>query len=159
MRPPNGSIDLPESPFKGLASFEDSPLDAMLFFGREREREIIVANLLAARLTVLYGPSGVGKSSLLRAGVAHHLVSLDRKNVESGRDRELAVVVFSSWSGDVLADLRTAVESALFGGPGGVARGVWAGLFWVRREGRSGWTGRWSTPSRRGRRSSASTCA
>src|SRR3954453_23905246 len=122
MRPPNGSIDLPESPFKGLASFEDSPLDAMLFFGREREREIIVANLLAARLTVLYGPSGVGKSSLLRAGVAHHLVSLDRKNVESGRDRELAVVVFSSWSGDVLADLRTAVESALFGEPRGEER-------------------------------------
>ena len=57
------------APFKGLASFEDSPLDAMLFFGREREREIITANLLAARLTVLYGPSGVGKSSLLRAGV------------------------------------------------------------------------------------------
>ena len=30
----------------------------------------IVANLLASRLTVLYGASGVGKSSLLRAGVA-----------------------------------------------------------------------------------------
>ena len=29
--------------------------------------EIVVANLLASRLTVLYGPSGVGKSSLLRA--------------------------------------------------------------------------------------------
>jgi len=70
MRPSNGPVTPPESPYKGLASFEDSPLDAMLFFGREREREIITANLLAARLTVLYGPSGVGKSSLLRAGVA-----------------------------------------------------------------------------------------
>lgn len=117
MRPSNGSVAPPESPYKGLASFEDSPLDAMLFFGREREREIIIANLLAARLTVLYGPSGVGKSSLLRAGVAHQLLTVDRENVESGRARELAVVVFSSWSGDVLGELRTAVEFELFGEP------------------------------------------
>lgn len=112
------SPPLPASPFKGLASFEDSALDAMLFFGREREREVITANLLASRLTVLYGPSGVGKSSLLRAGVAHQLLKLDRENVESGRARELAVVVFGSWSGDVVAELRAAVEAELFGGAG-----------------------------------------
>ena len=34
------------SPYKGLAPFEDSELDALLFFGREREREIIAANLV-----------------------------------------------------------------------------------------------------------------
>jgi hypothetical protein len=28
----------PVSPFKGLAAFEDSELDALFFFGRERER-------------------------------------------------------------------------------------------------------------------------
>src|SRR6266540_6471264 len=60
----------PISPYKGLAPFEDSTLDALLFFGRERETEVIVANLLASKLTVLYGPSGVGKSSILRAAVA-----------------------------------------------------------------------------------------
>ena len=27
---------VPESPYKGLAAFEDSELDALLFFGRER---------------------------------------------------------------------------------------------------------------------------
>ena len=43
----------------------------LLFFGREREIEVIAANLVASRLTVLYGPSGVGKTSLLRAGVVH----------------------------------------------------------------------------------------
>ena len=36
-------------------------------------REIVAANLIASRLTVLYGPSGVGKSSLLRAAVARSL--------------------------------------------------------------------------------------
>ena len=42
------------SPYKGLAPFEDSDLDALLFFGRDGEREVITANLQASRLTVLY---------------------------------------------------------------------------------------------------------
>ena len=46
---------------------------AEFFFGREEERKIIAANLMASRLTLLYGPSGVGKSSVLNAGVAHDL--------------------------------------------------------------------------------------
>ena len=57
------------SPYRGLAPFEDTELDALYFFGRERDTEIVVANLIASRLTVLYGPSGVGKSSLLFATV------------------------------------------------------------------------------------------
>jgi ABC-type phosphate transport system ATPase subunit len=84
---------LPVTPFKGLAAFEATEADAMLFFGREREREIIAANLLASRVTVLYGASGVGKSSVLRAGVAYRLRELEAKNLADGRRRELAVVL------------------------------------------------------------------
>jgi WD40 repeat protein len=87
----------------------------MLFFGREREREIIAANLLASRVTVLYGASGVGKSSVLRAGVAYYLRELERKNLAEGRGRELAVVVFSSWSGAPIREIRAAVAAELFG--------------------------------------------
>ncbi len=47
------------SPYKGLTHFTEE--DFGLFFGRERERHVIVANLKARRLTVLYGESGVGK--------------------------------------------------------------------------------------------------
>jgi WD40 repeat protein len=94
----------PASPYKGLTAFEDSEVDALLFFGREREREIVVANLIASRLTVLYGPSGVGKSSLLRASVARSLRELPE---------EPLVVVFSSWSDDPAAGLAQAVEEAL----------------------------------------------
>src|SRR3989442_824432 len=37
---------LPASPYKGLAPFEDSALDELLFFGRERDRTVIAANLV-----------------------------------------------------------------------------------------------------------------
>ena len=93
----------PTSPYKGLNAFEDTELDALLFFGRERETEIVVANLIASRLTVLYGPSGVGKSSLLRAAVARSLRALPE---------EPLVVVFSSWSDDPTLALSEAVSEA-----------------------------------------------
>jgi WD40 repeat protein len=99
----NRLVAAPPTPFKGLAPFEDSALDALLFFGREREIEVIVANLMANRLTVLYGPSGVGKTSLLRAGVAQRL----------RQDPEAVVVVASSWGGDPIADLLDAIDDAV----------------------------------------------
>ena len=61
------ATDPPASPYRGLRPYTEA--DAAFFFGREAEEEIIAANLLAARLTLLYGPSGVGKSSVLLAGV------------------------------------------------------------------------------------------
>ena len=103
----------PESPYKGLVPFEESDLDALLFFGRERESEIIAANLLAARLTVLYGPSGVGKTSVLRAGVSHRLRQLARDNVAERGHPEFVVVVFDAWSEDPVAALRQAVRDEL----------------------------------------------
>ncbi|HKD95083.1 MAG TPA: hypothetical protein VKB43_10300 [Gaiellaceae bacterium] len=92
---------VPESPYKGLASFEDSELDALLFFGREREIAAVAANVLATRLTVLYGPSGVGKSSLLYAGVARRL-----------REQSAApVVVHDAWAEDPAARLINSVHA------------------------------------------------
>jgi WD40 repeat protein len=104
---------IPDSPYKGLVPFEDSELDALLFFGRERESGIIGENVLAARLTVLYGPSGVGKTSVLRAGVAHRLRSQARLNVEQRGHPEFAVVVFDAWSEEPVGGLRTAVRDEL----------------------------------------------
>ena len=86
------------TPYKGLAAFGDSDLDALLFFGRGREIEVIVANLIASRLTVLYGATGVGKSSILRAGVAHRL----------RQDPDVEVIVWSTWTGDSGAPVREA---------------------------------------------------
>ncbi|MFI2213498.1 DNA-binding protein [Streptomyces sp. NPDC020141] len=56
-----------ESPYQGLARFE--PGDHDRFFGRDRligtARELVLAHRFAA----VFGPSGSGKSSLLRAGL------------------------------------------------------------------------------------------
>jgi WD40 repeat protein len=87
-----------ESPYKGLAAFDDSDLDALLFFGRERETQTIAANLQAARLTILFGPTGVGKSSILRAGVAYRL----------RKEPDIEVEILDSWEGDPVAALRAA---------------------------------------------------
>ena len=54
-------------PFKGLAAFE--PEDAAFFFGRERLVAEMVARLAGAPMLGLVGPSGSGKSSVLRAGL------------------------------------------------------------------------------------------
>src|SRR5215208_4431281 len=95
-------VAAPPSPYKGLAPFEDSPVDALFFFGRERESEIVTANLLAYRLTVLYGASGVGKSSLLQAGVAHRVR-------RQGED----VDIFNTWSGDAASSAVSQVRAEL----------------------------------------------
>lgn len=88
------------SPFKGLDHYAEQ--DAPFFFGRDVECDLVIANLLAARLTLLYGQSGVGKSSLLHAGVVPRLREAP----------DLAVVVFRSWSGDPVTGLATAIWAA-----------------------------------------------
>ncbi|NVB82034.1 MAG: protein kinase [Kofleriaceae bacterium] len=55
------------NPYRGLARFDTE--HAALFFGRRDETAAVVDRLRAGRLVVIAGDSGVGKSSLVRAGV------------------------------------------------------------------------------------------
>ncbi len=62
-----GPIIDAEHPWPGLLSF---PEEAHPFFhGRERESEALLRMIQRETLTVLYGQSGLGKTSLLQAGV------------------------------------------------------------------------------------------
>ena len=72
-------------PYVGLQPYTEADRD--YFFGRERDIRVISSNLYASPLTVLYGASGVGKSSVLLAGVVPHLRAASRT----------AVVVFREW--------------------------------------------------------------
>lgn len=57
-------------PYVGLAMFRQE--DADRFFGRERLVAMLVDQVVRHRLVVVVGPSGSGKSSVLRAGLLHH---------------------------------------------------------------------------------------
>lgn len=54
-------------PYRGLASF--TAVDAQDFFGREAEAETVANRLRVAPFLAVVGPSGVGKSSFVQAGV------------------------------------------------------------------------------------------
>ncbi|MFG3051963.1 hypothetical protein ACGFZP_13560 [Kitasatospora sp. NPDC048239] len=63
--------DAGRAPYPGAVAFEAA--DAERFFGREALLDRLVALLSERRLVVLVGPSGVGKSSLVRAGLLARL--------------------------------------------------------------------------------------
>ncbi len=58
-------------PYKGLDVFEEE--DAELFFGREKLVADLVSRVKDSRTVFVTGPSGSGKSSLVRAGLIHAL--------------------------------------------------------------------------------------
>ncbi|WP_067272994.1 nSTAND1 domain-containing NTPase [Streptomyces jeddahensis] len=68
-------------PYRGLTRFE--PGDTELFFGRDQLVERLTELNRKHRFTAVFGPSGSGKSSLLRAGLIPRL-----RNPGDGEDRE-----------------------------------------------------------------------
>jgi WD40 repeat protein/transcriptional regulator with XRE-family HTH domain len=58
-------------PYRGLARFE--PADQGLFFGRDRLAEELLGLVCGHRFAAVFGASGSGKSSLLRAGLIPRL--------------------------------------------------------------------------------------
>ncbi|WP_193501108.1 WD40 repeat domain-containing protein [Streptomyces coeruleorubidus] len=63
--------DTARPPYRGLTRFE--PGDAELFFGRDQLVERLTELNRKHRFTAVFGPSGSGKSSLLRAGLIPRL--------------------------------------------------------------------------------------
>jgi len=94
-------------PYLGLSPYDER--DADRFFGRRRERDLVVADLLTSRLTVLYGPSGVGKSSLLRAAVLPRLRQGD--GLPAGGSRRVVAFV-DAWHDDPARAVLGAVGAA-----------------------------------------------
>src|SRR5260370_23103900 len=89
--------------YQGLRPYEEE--DREYFFGRSREQKTVISNLYGSSLTVLYGTSGVGKTSLLLASVVPELELNHR----------VAPVVFRRWQGDTFLDLlRAEILKATF---------------------------------------------
>ncbi len=71
-RPRSATIEGP-NPYRGLFAFAET--DAGVFFGRERLVENMVADLIDHPFLAVIGPSGSGKSSVVRAGLLPQLRS------------------------------------------------------------------------------------
>jgi WD40 repeat protein len=66
-----GAAAEPQAPYLGLAAFGAG--DAANYVGREREVQAVVNRLRVCPLLAIVGPSGVGKSSFVHAGVVPSL--------------------------------------------------------------------------------------
>jgi WD40 repeat protein/class 3 adenylate cyclase/energy-coupling factor transporter ATP-binding protein EcfA2 len=89
-------------PYKGLLPFE--PEDSEFFFGREHLAEDVAARVEATGFLAVVGPSGSGKSSLVRAGVVPAL--------QRSADGELRTAIFAPGT-HPLAQLDDAREAPL----------------------------------------------
>jgi|GEM_PF-1810020 len=107
---------VPECPYVGLVPFGES--DAPYFFGRQRDCDVVVANLTTSRLTLLYAGSGVGKSSVLRAGVLPRLQEIARESYEDLDVPDAAVAYVREWSPDPLVTIAAAVLGTVERVPG-----------------------------------------
>jgi len=87
-----------DSPYQGFEPYSEA--DAPFFFGRDQETRLIIASMFATPLTLLYGASGIGKTSVLRAGVVSQLLQ---------RRENLMVVMFRAWQGDAIGGLENAI--------------------------------------------------
>ncbi len=71
------SISIEESPYAGLSAFQEN--DAGRFFGRNREIAAMVMRIRDRPIMAVVGPSGVGKSSFVRAGLVPGLKNSGEK--------------------------------------------------------------------------------
>jgi CHASE2 domain-containing sensor protein len=104
-------VSTTDGPYVGLDYFVED--DAGRFFGRDGERKQIIGNLRASRLTLLYAESGVGKTSLLRAGVSARIRQLTARSIAERGSTRYVPVVFSSWRTDPTVGLIEAIERAV----------------------------------------------
>jgi hypothetical protein len=97
--PPTRTV--PNCPYVGLQPYTEAERE--YFFGREQDTETIAANLLTAPLTLLYGASGVGKTSVLAAGVVPYLRTMPN----------VLVILFREWQDETfLVALKAAIVNA-----------------------------------------------
>jgi WD40 repeat protein len=101
--PASGGARHPQSrrPFVGTRPF--SAAEADFFFGREDEAVRLANLIIASTLTVLYGDSGVGKSSLINARLPQALEAIDP---------DWLLIPFFEWQVDCLQRLEKTIERA-----------------------------------------------
>ena len=116
--PPLPRLDLPATPYRHLEWFRRE--DAEIFFGRGQEIAGLYRRATATEgdpIILFYGQSGVGKSSVLAAGLlprleGSHLVHYCRRNQSRGLAGTLADALAAADAGDLAAAWRRAETEA-----------------------------------------------
>jgi len=98
-QPASPPIKLPPEPYKFLDYFDKA--DAAIFHGRTHEAEMLIDLIQTSGLSILYGESGSGKTSLLRAAV------LPNPRLEEYK------VAYARPLSDTLDEIRQAIGGAL----------------------------------------------
>ena len=93
-------MNIQENPYIGLRPYTYE--DRSKFFGRDEEKQILLDKILANKLTLLFAASGVGKSSLLRAGIMPELLT-----------HNYDVVYFFEWVEQPELNLKQAIVKTL----------------------------------------------
>ena len=104
-REPVPDTDDGTCPYVGLAAFQ--PADAARFHGRERLTEDLVARVREHRFVAVFGASGSGKSSLLRAGVVPAMADPVLLLTPGPRPLEECAVRLAAVTGRSAAELAT----------------------------------------------------
>ncbi|MEM7511012.1 MAG: ATP-binding protein, partial [Bacteroidota bacterium] len=107
------------SPFKFLDPYEYA--DKEVFFGRDRDTQLLYETLFKTSLLLVYGLSGTGKTSLIQCGLANRFDGTDWYPMFIRRDgdlnaslkRHIQRVLGEDYSGDVSLDLREIYEEYL----------------------------------------------
>jgi WD40 repeat protein len=81
-----GERAVPANPYRGLTAFRES--DAAVFFGRSDVTDRLDSAVHARPFTALVGPSGSGKSSVVRAGLVARLLEAGGWTVVDFRPRK-----------------------------------------------------------------------
>jgi len=95
MTPQGKQTIIYRSPFKFLDAYEKNDKD--IFFGREKEIELLYNTTFKTNLMLVYGQSGTGKTSLIQCGLANRFRETDwfdiyirrRKNINASLQREI----------------------------------------------------------------------
>jgi hypothetical protein len=103
-------LNVRNTPYQGLIPYGEQ--DRAYFFGRREESAIVAANLRASALTVFYGSTGVGKSSVLRAGVIPDINEEARARQARGRKPEFVAVYCSDWRDEPSLTVSSRVQRA-----------------------------------------------
>ncbi len=98
------------SPYQGLTAFGEDA--ARYFFGRTAEIRAAVRTLEASPLLAVVGPSGVGKSSFVHAGVVPALRAHGYTHVHVIRPGRTPLARLAAVAGDVVATGETTIDIA-----------------------------------------------